>query len=559
MAGQNAAKPPETLSMDEALADETPQNTVPKQSMMQTIGQGAKDFGKGLLESGVNTLHGIGSAEHALMPQGLRSTGYGKNFEAGLDTMADAAKPEGWMQNIGKGLGDVGQFFIPGGVEEEAAAHLPMLGRFAKPLMRMAGGEAVNEAEGGPTGAGAAGTGVGEGMAAVMKRLAPYVAETAMRIPALQKGFGKTPGAAILEDTRGVLPSTIGRTGQETASNLTGQVERMADQASFKNRPRISGLLTAPPEEIPLAQKSGRNPRMSPMAFDADVNPEEPLEPRSGDPMAPISEYPGINPHYLSGSEHPELSGRVAQPQGVLLRPAPVGSGPIPTIEPNNIASLRPARQVLSQASARASQENAPSRFAQIEPMRSQLMQRFSTGEPIPENVTPRDLLDLKRGFSDEHLGRWNPDLHGKTVATGRSAYHALDQEFDKAVPGAADMNQRISSLIPVIHAADKAERAPSLFQRTAGRIGAHTGALTGAVGGALEGQRLGGTPGALVGGAAGLLLPELLMSPESQMMAARTMASTGVQNAAPHAMAAGVSKGTSALMDFLRRNKGEE
>ena len=186
-------------------------------------------------------------------------------------------------------------------------------------------------------------------------------------------------------------------------------------------------------------------------------------------------------------------------------------------------------------------------------------MQRFSTGEPIPENVTPRDLLDLKRGFSDEHLGRWNPDLHGKTVATGRSAYHALDQEFDKAVPGAADMNQRISSLIPVIHAADKAERAPSLFQRTAGRIGAHTGALTGAVGGALEGQRLGGTPGALVGGAAGLLLPELLMSPESQMMAARTMASTGVQNAAPHAMAAGVSKGTSALMDFLRRNKGEE
>lgn len=463
MAGQNAAKPPETLSMDEALADETPQNTVPKQSMMQTIGQGAKDFGKGLLESGVNTLHGIGSAEHALMPQGLRSTGYGKNFEAGLDTMADAAKPEGWMQTIGKGLGDVGQFFIPGGAEEEAAAHLvPMMGKFgglAKPLMRMAGGEAVNEAEGGPKGAGAAGAGVGEGMAAGMKSLAPFAYETALRIPAMDRGFGRNIGQVGLEETKGVLPSTIRKSAQDSVSRLGAETEAAA--------------------------------KASP-----------------------------------------------------------------------NTASLRPARQGLQDWLGQRSTQQSPTLYDQVNGMHEGLEtvpRGPQAGAAIPDDVPAEDMLAIKRGFSDEHLGKWNPNVHEKATAAGRQAYGRMADEFHTAVPEAADADRRVSSLIPTLRATDKAERAPSLFQRTAGRIGAHTGALTGAVGGALEGQRLGGTPGALVGGAAGLLLPELLMSPESQMMAARTMASTGVQNAAPHAMAGGVSKGTSALMDFLRRNKGAE
>lgn len=539
----------------------------PEPTAMQTIGQGATDLGRGVLQSGVNTLHGIGTAEHALMPQSVRSTEYGKNFEAGLGAMEDYAKPEGWMQGIGKGLGDVAQFFIPGGAEADAAAKLPMLGRFAKPLMSMIGGEAVNEAQGGPAGAGAVGSGVGSAVGAGMRAVAPYAAETAMRIPTIARAFGKTPGKAILEETSGILPSTVGKSAQEATNRMTGEVEQAADAASVRPN-RIRGLLPAPTQEVPLAPSPApRNPKTRPMAFNAEVNPEEPNEPRSGNPMADISEYPGINPHYLSGSEHPELSGRVTplqNPQqvttrmGVLLRPfQDPGGAPISPTEANPLASLRGARGILADAASGAARENAPTRFAQIQPMADQLSQRFNTGAPIPENITPRELLDLKRGFSDEHLGRWNPDLHAKTTSAGRQAYHAMDQEFDRTVPGAEETNQKISSLIPVIHAADKIDRAPGLFQRTAGRLAAHTGALTMGGMGAVGGYHAGGLPGAIAGGAAGLLGPELLASPESQMIAARTLGNKTLQGAAPPLASDASSKLLSYIRD--RKKEGEE
>ena len=188
--------------------------------------------------------------------------------------------------------------------------------------------------------------------------------------------------------------------------------------------------------------------------------------------------------------------------------------------------------------------------------MAKTLGQEFMTGAPIPEDVTPRQILDLKRGFSDEHLGRWNPDIHAKTTAAGRQAYHALDSEFDRTVPGAAETNQKVSSLIPVIHAADKAERAPSLFQRTAGRFAAHTGAMTMGAMGAAGGYHAGGLPGAIAGGAAGLLGPELVASPESQMILARTLNNRGVQNAATPLAAAASSKFASSIRDRKKEDQ---
>jgi len=105
-----------------------------------------------------------------------------------------------------------------------------------------------------------------------------------------------------------------------------------------------SRMLGAGTEDIPLEPSPApRNPKMRPMAFDAKVNPEEPWEPRSGNGFAPISEYPGINPHYLSGSEHPELSGRVTPLQnpeqvttrmGVLRRPKVFDASPQAEVGP---------------------------------------------------------------------------------------------------------------------------------------------------------------------------------------------------------------------------------
>jgi hypothetical protein len=468
MAGQDPKQPenPYAAIMSEPLPHEQAMQTAAdagtqEPGVMSQIGTGIENFGKGLGKSAIGLMSTGDDFARAHLPAFFTNKNLGFGPPADEQHIKDLATPHTPGQSFGKGLGDMAQFFIPGDAEAAAAEKLPMLGRFAKPLMKMIGGETVNEAQGGPKGAGAVGAGIGEGIGALMRKGAPFAAQTAMRIPSVARAFGKTPGEAILNETKGILPSTVGKSAQESTNRLTSQVEQAADRASVR----------------------------------------------------------------------------------------PEGGAPIPATEPNPIASLRPARGVLGDAGNQAVRENAASRYAQIQPMVDTLSSRFNTGEPIPENVTPRQLLDLKRGFSDEHLGRWNPDLHAKTTATARQAYHALDQEFDRTVPEGAETNQKISSLIPVIHAADKAERAPSLFQRTAGRIGAHTGALTMGGMGALGGYHAGGLPGAIALGAAGLVGPELMASPESQMILARTMGNKGVQNAAAPLMSAATSK----LMKSIR------
>ncbi len=57
--------------------------------------------------------------------------------------------------------GGAGGAAPPGPAEEAIASKLPMLGKLAKPLARMGGAEAVNEAQGGPVGAGALGAAEG--------------------------------------------------------------------------------------------------------------------------------------------------------------------------------------------------------------------------------------------------------------------------------------------------------------------------------------------------------------------------------------------------------------
>ena len=152
---------------------------------------------------------------------------------------------------------------------------------------------------------------------------------------------------------------------------------------------------------------------------------------------------------------------------------------------------------------------------------------RFATGQPIPEQVTPRELLDLRRGFNEEH-GRWNPELHEPTVAAGRRAYGGLTGEFHRVLPEAEPLDTRISNLIPVKNRAQITALGDNPMQKVLGRVGAHTGAATLGIGGALEGRREGGTPGMIVGGLTGLVAPELIASPEGQMIAARALNKAG-------------------------------
>jgi hypothetical protein len=195
----------------------------------------------------------------------------------------------------------------------------------------------------------------------------------------------------------------------------------------------------------------------------------------------------------------------------------------VPLILPNRSASLGPARSIIGDAMTQAERQNAEGLHSQLGNMQEFLGRRFGTNEPIPSNVTPRELLDLKRGLSEEHL-RWNPELHDRALSTGRKAYGALDQELDRTVPEATGLNQRLSSLIPVAQRGESVSRNAPTLQRAIGRFGAHTGALTLGGIGAAGGYREGGLPGAVAGGVTGVLAPELIASPEGQMAIARTL-----------------------------------
>ena len=395
----------------------------PEPSMLQKAGGAIGDVvtgaGKGLL----HTVSGADDWMRAHGPAFMTNSNLGFGPPANLEHVKQMATPEGIAQKIGYGGEQVGEFLAPGGLEKKGAAKLaelvPWAGRAAKPLAKVLtsgiSAGAVNSAQGGSpiTGAamGAGGQIIGQGL----KAAAPVMAETALGLPKAARAFGKTPGTALLDETRGIRPSTIAGSAQERLGELNPQLESAAS--------------------------SSRIP-----------------------------------------------------------------------------ASLLPARGIVSDAASKAANQNAEGLFNQLGKQGDFLDYGGPSGE-----VTPQKLLDLKRGFNEEHL-RWNPEMHDRALSTGRQAYNALDQELDRTVPESAGLNQRISSLIPVAQRAESISRGAPTLQRAAQRFGAHTGALTlGGIGG-YQGYREGGVPGAIAGGLTGVLAPELIASPEGQMALARTL-----------------------------------
>lgn len=418
-----ASMKPEEI--EAVLAKQFPKSTqaqTPEQPLLSRAFESAKDFGTGVLKGAGSTFNNIG---HMLYPDALAKhiTGVPSS-----EQQESYFKPANTSQVIGKGLEQVGEFLVPGGVEEEGAAKLaslaPKLGKYAAPLAKVftsgVSSGLVNKAQGGDFGAGAAlgagGTVVGQGLRAA----APIVAESALGIPKVARAFGRTPGKAILEETKGIRPATVERTAKESLDRLN---------------PELDAVYAASP----------------------------------------------------------------------------------------NTASLKPAREFLEKKMDDAVAQNAEGLHGQFNRMANTLRENFATKQRIPEDVAPSDLLNLKRGFGKEHAS-WNPEVHNDVLSAGRRTYGLLDKAGDAAVPEGAPLNQRISSLIPVARRAESVGRNAPTLQRAFGRFGAHTGALTlGAMGGA-EGYREGGVPGAIAGGITGVIAPELIASPEGQMLLARQL-----------------------------------
>lgn len=179
------------------------------------------------------------------------------------------------------------------------------------------------------------------------------------------------------------------------------------------------------------------------------------------------------------------------------------------------------ANKVLDDAIAKAPR-NARTYTEKLNSLRDLL--DFNQGAGPQQRVfTPDEALEMKRGI-DKEISNWDIDSRKSVEPIKHQLYQAIDNELDRAAPGNEQLNQRISSLIPVKQRASILEKGAPTTQRMAHRLTAHTGALAGAgIGGAIGHER-GGTAGSIAGGLIGLAVPELAAAPTTQMAVARAM-----------------------------------
>lgn len=203
-----------------------------------------------------------------------------------------------------------------------------------------------------------------------------------------------------------------------------------------------------------------------------------------------------------------------------------------------HLASLGPARQAVQNSASAAMGRNNVDTIRKVAKLGEQL-DTDAYGNVIPNDVQPSTLLHLKRGIGDLQTS-WNPATAPKWIS-GQvgNVYHALDSELDRTVPESSELNQKISTLLPVASRAGAADLNAGVIQRGLSRLTKPTGALAPALMGAGYGGMHGGTMGALLGGGAGLLGTELLGSPQVQMGLARTAYSTLLPKLLPAAAGA--------------------
>lgn len=228
---------------------------------------------------------------------------------------------------------------------------------------------------------------------------------------------------------------------------------------------------------------------------------------------AVLGEIDGVRPATIAAESGKKIGGLTKEMEGAVHQATVQGV----------TGSTQPALDILKDAVDKTPR-NARELIDKIKSLRDVLS--LTPGQSGTSH-TPDELLEIKRGI-DKTIQTWGPEWQkmGDVQRVKTQLYGAIDSELDRLVSGNAEVNQRISSLIPAKQQAKKLESAASLPQKVAHRMAAHTGALMGSAMGGRLGYEEGGVPGAIAGGAAGLVLPELLSSPSAQMWAARRMAS---------------------------------
>jgi hypothetical protein len=215
-------------------------------------------------------------------------------------------------------------------------------------------------------------------------------------------------------------------------------------------------------EEIPLVEIPGKEPSMSPMAFLAKIR--RGFDKRTGIPEA--GSIPGAmeesgtpafntggrfsygkpNPQYLSGSEHPELSGQLPVSQGILRRFEPGPSGEAPGMSQHQSIGEIPGnyggRQPLQGTMLRRAQFPASSEPSGLTDLRH------------PEATAP----DIWRTIQNvDKNTRFNPDPEVEGVnELRRSVRGGLRSNLEDAVPGLKPSTQRYADLKQAQESLDK-------------------------------------------------------------------------------------------------------
>lgn len=416
-------------------------------STLDKVVSTAKDVGTGITEGAANTVGSTVAGTSKLLNK-IPYVGQYLAPKEGIKSLesrtTDVSTPQNTAQSVGKTGEQIAEWLIPSGAEEKAGVlagkYLPQLGKAIPAAARIITGAGEsglrNLTQGGEFKSGAAIGGVGSAVGEGLKAAAPALAETAMGIAKRQRGYGKTPGVAILEDTRGIRPETIEKSAQSKIGNLTSDINNAA------------------------ASHTGT-------------------------------------------------------------------------------VSLQPAIDRIDNEINKAIGHNDATTVEQLSSIRDQLTKQIPSGTPIPADVSAERALALKRGVRNQFVSNWNPEVMRGTRSIAAGASGDIDRVLDSALgQDFASNNQRISSLIPVAERAESLTRDPGIGQKIAHRMSAHTGALASAGVGAGIGYHKAGTPGAIAGGIAGAAIPELLSSPTTKMLIARS-ANSGIPVAAGKGAAA--------------------
>ena len=162
---------------------------------------------------------------------------------------------------------------------------------------------------------------------------------------------------------------------------------------------------------------------------------------------------------------------------------------------------------------------------------------------PIPDEVSAREYLDLKRGIGKaQPKGSWNPESSNAFKGPRNAIYGDMARTFEQHVPEAAPLNRRISALIP-------ATEEPA---HTFGHVwGPGAGAMIGGFYGARPGMREGDAGAALAGGIGGAL------EGATAGFAAPTLANVFARTAASRVLPRALMPATEgALLQALRKKE---